>query len=330
MQNTSLPFHPQPKMARTSAMIGMGAWLALLTVKVPLAEGGSGFIERLVMLAPLVIVPLGLSLLRPRDLHGLHTWPYRLALLTQPAGAAAATIALLLPAGKVAGGFAFVWFLVTCVIALNGLSRFVLRGARRAEEIAISFGLLFIAVGGFWFWMSRHGFHPLGFSEPIVLLTGMHFHYTGFAAPILTGLTGRAMRESGVSAGLLYRLTVALLLFGAPIVALGIEVPLPWLALVGALLISASLCFLAGLVIGRIVPAIPSRGAGVLLLISSGSSVVGMILACLYAYSVTTQKVILTIPQMSYTHGILNAVGFAFCGLLGWVVVHIHHDDETN
>jgi hypothetical protein len=316
-------------MARTSAMIGLGAWLALLTVNLPIAAGGSVFIERLVMLAPLVIVPLGLSLVRPRDMHGLHTWPYRLALLTQPIGAAVATISLLLPAGKVAGGFAFGWFLVTCVIALNGVSRFVLRGARRSEEIAISFGLMFIAVGGFWFWMSRHGFHPLGFQEPIVLLTGMHFHYTGFAAPLLVGLTGRAMRESGVSAGLLYRLTVALLLLGAPIVALGIAIPLPWLALAGASLISVSLCFLAGLVIGRIVPAVPSRGAGVLLLISSGSSVVGMILAFLYAYSVVAQKVILTIPQMAYTHGVLNAIGFAFCGLLGWVILRLHPDEES-
>jgi hypothetical protein len=317
-------------MARTSAMIGLGAWLALLTVNLPVAAGGSVFIERLVMLAPLVIVPLGLSLIRPRDMHGLHTWPYRLALLTQPVGAAVATIALLLPAGKAAGGFALGWFLVTCVIALNGVSRFVLRGARRSEEIAISFGLMFIAVGGFWFWMSRHGFHPLGFQEPIVLLTGMHFHYTGFVAPLLVGLTGRAMRESGVSAGLLYRLTVALLLFGAPIVALGIAIPWPWLALAGALLISVSLCFLAGLVIGRIVPAVPSRGAGVLLLISSGSSVVGMILACLYAYSVVAQKTILTIPQMAYTHGVLNAIGFALCGLLGWVIPRLNSDEEPN
>lgn len=317
-------------MARTSAMIGLGAWLALLTVALPLAEGGSAFIERLVMLAPLVIVPLGLSLIRPRDLHGIHTWPYRLALLTQPVGAAGATISLLLPAGKVAGGFAFSWFLVTCVIALNGLSRFVLRGSRRAEELAISFGLIFISVGGFWFWMSRHGFHPLGFQEPIVLLTGMHFHYTGFAALILTGLTGRAMRDSGVSAGLLYRLTVALLLLGVPVVAAGITVPLPSLALAGAGLISISLCLLAGLVIGRIVPAVPSRGAGVLLLISAGSSVVGMILACLYAYSVVAGTVILTIPQMAYTHGLLNAIGFAFCGLVGWVVVWLQSDDESN
>jgi hypothetical protein len=308
-------------MARTSALIGFGAWLALFTVDIPPTAGGSVFIERLVMLAPLVIVPLGLSLIPPRDLHGLHTWPYRLALLTQPIGAAAATVALLLPPGKIAGAIAAVWFGVTCVIALSGLTRFLLRGSVMSEELAISFGLMFLSVGGGWFWMSRHGFHPLGFQEPIVLLTAMHFHYTGFAAPILAGLTGRAMRESGVSAGLLYRLTVALLLIGTPIVAAGITIPLPGLAMVGAVMISVSLCFLAGLVIGRIVPAVPSRGAGVLLLISSGSSVIGMLLACLYAYEQVVQREYITIPQMAYTHGILNAIGFAFCGLLGWVVV---------
>ncbi|MEO6393852.1 MAG: YndJ family protein [Pyrinomonadaceae bacterium] len=326
MQNTSLPFHPQPRMARTSAFIGLGVWLVLLAVSLPVAAGGSVFIERLVMLAPLVIVPLGLSLVRPRDLHGLHTWPYRLALITQPIGALAATVALLFPAGRRAGGFALVWFGVTCVIALNGISRFVLRGSIRSEELAISFGLMFVSVGGAWFWMSRQGFHPLGFDEPIVLLTGMHFHYTGFAAPILTGLTGRAMRESGVSAGLLYRLTVGALLIGTPIVAAGITIPIPLLALAGAFMISASLCLLAGLVIGRIVPMVPTRLAGVFLLISSGSAVVGMILAFLYAYSQVAQKVILTIPQMAYTHGILNAIGFALCGLMGWALVRSRED----
>lgn len=315
-------------MARTSALIGVGAWLALLTVDLRAAPGGSMFIERLVMLAPLVIVPMGLSLIPPRDLHGLHTWPYRLALLTQPIGAAAATVALLLPAGKIAGAIAAVWFGVTCVIALSGLTRFLLRGSVLAEELAISFGLMFLSVGGMWLWMSRHGFHPLGFQEPVVLLTAMHFHYTGFAAPILTGLTGRAMRESGVSAGLLYRLTVALLLLGTPIVAAGITIPLHWLALVGALMISVSLCFLAGLVIGRIVPAVPSRGAGVLLLISSGCSVIGMILACLYAYEQVVGREYITIPQMAFTHGVLNAIGFALCGLLGWVVVRSRNDNH--
>jgi hypothetical protein len=327
MQNTSLPFHPQPSLARISALVGMGIWLALLPVTLPFVPGGSSFIERLVLLAPLVIVPLGLSLLHPRDLHGLHTWPYRLALITQPLGAAAATLSLLLPPGKIAGALALVWFGVTGVVAINGVTRFVLRGSIRAEEVAVSFGMILISAGGFWFWMSRHGWHPLGFSEPIVILTAMHFHYTGFAAPILAGLTGRAMRDSGVSSGLLYRLTVAGLLSGVPIVALGILFPLTMLALFGAFLISASLCFLAGLVIGRIVPAVPSRVAGVLLLISSGSSVLGMIMACVYAYSQVAHRVILSIPQMAFTHGVLNAVGFALCGLLAWVLVHSRENE---
>ena len=43
-----------------------------------------------------------------------------------------------------------------------------------------------------------------------------------------------------------------------------------------------------------------------------------MVLASLYAYSLATHTLILTIPKMAMTHGILNAFGFVTCSLLAW------------
>ena len=37
---------------------------------------------------------------------------------------------------------------------------------------------------------------PMGFREPIVLLTGAHFHFAGFALPILTGLAGGTLQNT--------------------------------------------------------------------------------------------------------------------------------------
>jgi YndJ-like protein len=48
------------------------------------------------------------------------------------------------------------------------------------------------------------------------------------------------------------------------------------------------------------------------------TSCVAMVLACLYAYSLATHTLILDIPQMAMTHGILNAFGFIACSLLAW------------
>ena len=52
-------------------------------------------------------------------------------------------------------------------------------------------GLVYLAVGGGWTVLAWGGLRPLGFAAPIVLLTAVHFHYAGFALPLLTGLAGR-------------------------------------------------------------------------------------------------------------------------------------------
>ena len=69
-------------------------------------------------------------------------------------------------------------------------------------SLALTAALLLLAVGGSWTWMSRAGWQPWNFSEQrpfsnqIVLLTGVHFHYAGFALPILTGWTIRELTQS--------------------------------------------------------------------------------------------------------------------------------------
>jgi hypothetical protein len=46
-----------------------------------------------------------------------------------------------------------------------------------------------------------------------------------------------------------------------------------------------------------------------------------MALASLYAYSIVFHKLIVDIPQMAMTHGVINAFGFALCGMVAWVLL---------
>jgi hypothetical protein len=55
-----------------------------------------------------------------------------------------------------------------------------------------------------------------------------------------------------------------------------------------------------------------------MLAVSSASSSVAMVLACLYAYSIVAGRLILSIPQMAMFHGVTNALGFSLCGLIAW------------
>lgn len=305
--------------SRRSAFAGALVWLGLLVIA-PAGNFRVELIEKLLLLAPLVIVPLGLSLVAPVSSQARDEAIYRVALLAQPFGAALAVCSFLLPQGLWAALVASAWLAVTALIALYGLMRLLLPGAMRGEEIAISAGLVYLSVGGVWLVISRLGYQPLGFGDTIVLLTAVHFHYTGFAAPLLAGLAGRALRRDS-STVLKQRAAQTAsfgIIMGTPLVAAGITLSAPVLGLVGAVVVSLGLWLLAALVIFRVVPALSSRPSQILLVTSSVSSVIAMVLACAYAYSIVTKQLIINIPHMAMSHGIMNALGFALCGLMGW------------
>jgi hypothetical protein len=167
--------------------------------------------------------------------------------------------------------------------------------------------------------MSRLGVQPIGFGDTIVLLTAVHFHFAGFAAPILAGLAGRRLSTSKPLITT-YRFAVLGVIVGTPLVAAGITFS-PLLALTGAVVISLGLVLLALLTVVWVIPSLKSLAPKILLLVSSISTVPAMTLACLYAYSIVFKKLIVDIPQMAMTHGVINAFGFALCGLLGWAIV---------
>jgi hypothetical protein len=226
---------------------------------------------------------------------------------------------LFLSAGLTAAVLASLWFFVTILIALFGAWRFLRRGIHPGEEACVDAGLFYLAVGGAWFLISRLGIQPFGFGDTIVLLTAVHFHFAGFAAPVVAGMTGRLLHAQNRPQAL-FRFAVVGIIGGTPLVAAGITFS-PALALIGAAVISAGLMALAFLVIGWIVPSVDSLAAGILLAVSAISSSMAMVLACAYAYSIVGKIVIIDIPHMAMTHGLLNALGFATCGLLGWSIV---------
>ncbi|HEV2912484.1 MAG TPA: YndJ family protein [Pyrinomonadaceae bacterium] len=313
-------FMAGPQWAQSCALAGALLWLALLFV--PSQDPFDlRIIKGLFLLGVLVIVPLGLSLVATPNRHGLHSAFYRLALIAQPAGALFVICSYFFEQGVAAALLACGWLIVTTLVALYGLVRFMPRGATRAEEVAIDAGLIYLAVGGGWFVVSRYGLQPLGFGDTIVLLTAIHFHYAGFAAPVLAGLAGRMLDDSDARAKRVSRVICIAVVAGTPLVAFGITFS-PGLALAGAVVIALGLLLLAALVVWRVVPLLSSRsGAQLLLIMSSASSSLAMVLACLYAYSIVAGRLIINIPQMAMLHGVANALGFSLCGLIAWSFV---------
>jgi len=309
--------------ARTATMAGgllrpaTGAILwAVLVACAFLGKLDLATIELLFLLAPLVIIPLGLEILQRLDPLSQPAAIERLGRLLQPFAAVLAVLSFWFPPGRIAAMLSGGWLLFCAALGLSGLAR-VMRGAlAQLDTACAAVALLYLPVGGAWLVASRLGLNPMGFQEPIVLLTAVHFHYAGFAAPLLAGATSRALAGRGAVIRVVFRLATWGILAGPGLLATGFVVG-PRLKLVAALVLALSQTLLAVCIFAAL-RAVAHRFARVLLGVSALSVAFAMTLAATWAVGEYPSHPFVNLPQMSRLHGTANALGFVFCGLLGW------------
>jgi hypothetical protein len=166
---------------------------------------------------------MGLALVE-RLLGGLVPASLRLARRLQPVGAAAAVVSLLLGEGTLAGVVACGWLAVCLCASVGGVvvarQTWQRAPARRTlGDLTMAAGLCYLTVGGAWLVIGRLGLRPFDLSSDIVRLTAVHFHYAGFAVPVLAaaGLAGVDWFASRVSLVIGCLAAVA----GPPVVAAG-------------------------------------------------------------------------------------------------------------
>jgi hypothetical protein len=289
--------------------------------------------EALVALGIACVVPLGSALAADRDATGAHRPSFVLVAASIPLAAPLGLSSFLLPKGTAAGAFAAAWLVTTLFVALAGVARIARRGPFPLEELAIDVGHLYLPVGGIWLLASRSGHALLGFHEPIVLYTAAHFHFAGFAAPVVMGFVGRELdlrRSAGKIVRRVYPIATAIVLAGIPLVAAGIQLSrsleMPAAILLGAGMLGAS----ALLVVAGARRAATKggrctvRASGVLLIVAGASLVLSMTFAVLFAVtsSATRGSDAPMIPYslMASIHGVANAVGFASVALLAFSI----------
>ena len=298
--------------------MGVVGWLVLLLTTTSDSHE-TELIHKIVFYAILVIVPLTLSLIPAGDRRG-SVGLYRLAVVTQPVAAIVTLASFYVEKGLLSAALSGAWLILTALIALFGLTRLIARRFYPLEELSVDAGMLYLPVAGAWLVVYRLGVQPFDYGETIILLTVIHFHFAGFATPIIAGMLGRmlALRQSQPSR--IFPVIVFAIIAAMPLIAAGITAS-PWLGLLGTLLLTSGLVLLAVLTLARAWPAISSSSARLLFAIAALSSCVAMVLACLYAYSIVSRTVIILIPTMAMTHGILNAFGFVTCSLIAWSII---------
>ena len=307
---------PADRLSRTAAAAGGAVWLAL-----GLAPG-LDLIRWLMLLGPLVAVPLGLGLVfadAPADPRARRLLD--LARRAQPVAAAAGVAGFFVEPPAVGLALALCWVALTGIVAMAGLVRLVARGVGPLPEASVDAGMIYLPVGAAWMTAARMHWTVLGFSGDMVPLTGAHFHFAGFSAPILVGLTGRLVLAKGSPrARRVAVLAAAGAIAGPPLVAAGITFSRA-LELPGAAILAACLLASAALAVTVARPSFASPAARGLLNVSSLSLVLTMALAVTYAAArVMHAEDAVPIRFMARWHGVGNALGFAVCGLLAWTI----------
>jgi hypothetical protein len=283
-----------------------------------------GIIELLFLFAPLVIVPLGTELACVLEFLPETPISFLMSVL-QWFAAIAVCASLWIPPGRTAAILSLLW-LVACVLRM--CSRVIERP--RAPYSLLSF-LLDVAhfdlvLGASWFVVSRAGWRPMGFQEPIVLLTAVHFHYSGFATAVIAAST-LSFARSRVSSGASLRGLIVLAVLLPFALAAGF-VFWPFLRFAAAMALAIVITALAGIMFwgAREFRSTPAR---IYVRSAACAAFAAFTLATLYAIGDYFYREWITIPGMANSHGVLNGLGFVLLGLLGWLT-ELHAVDTSN
>lgn len=300
-----------------NAVIGGTVW-AVLAGAVLGGRVRLTVIELLFLLAPLVIVPLGLDLCARTLRMAPFERFWRIARRIQLLAALLVTASFWIPPGLEATVLVVPWFCFGCLAGIVALKGLIRGGYKQFGSTCVAASFVYWPVGCAWLAASRLGLTPMGFQEPIVLLTAVHFHFAGFAAPLLAMAAAGETKKRGPLARRLFAAVAAGVLAGPGLLAAGFVIG-PRVKLAAALLVACSeaglsLYFLAG--IAKLRP----RLAQVFVSLSAISVLLAMVLAAVWAIGEFPLQPFVHLSEMAKFHGAANALGFILCGLIGWTL----------
>lgn len=288
-------------MPNTNWLYLTGALLLLLFA--PLATSwAEPYVYRILLAGPLVFVPWA-AILFPKLRSGLPkqiTTLYFINVLLLIA-------AFCLPAGLLATAMSGTWLLFTIYL----LAAILRKSAQ--QNLGILIALCSLPVAAAWMLADRLGFQPLGFDPLIVLLTGVHFHYAGFALAIMAAHLPNNPLNRWLSFGMITGLAGV----AAGITSTQLDGP-AWIEILG---VSIMVTVGIGIAIQQLRYAWGSKRpilAQLLLSLGALALIAGMGLALLYGWRFHYQWSWLNVPCMYATHGLLNSLGFSLLSFLGY------------
>lgn len=302
------------RISRLTALVG----LALIAIVAPRTATMPAFI---LMFASGVVVPLGLAIALAPVPGKPAPIAHHLVRFVLPVGVAGGVLGWLDPPGSpraIAGAAAHA---LPCLVAgLLALERiWPMARTRKLDplpELAIDVGLLFLPAAAVWLLASRAGRPLAGFQEPVVTFTAAHFHFAGFAAPIVLGGVGRLL---GVTTRL-YRVGTIAVCAGVPLTAIGIATN-HTVEQLAAVTVASGMLSASVVLVFRASRRASSRLGALLFVLSGTSLLLTMALAATFALTSSAGRGsslqgAVSVQTMIDLHGAMNAVAFAGAALL--------------
>jgi hypothetical protein len=304
-------------------VIGIAVWAVVFALSTgPLADR-VGVLEGLWLLAPLVVVPMGLALLRPpRELVGELTLARWLALPT----AIVVVVGILADPGAAAAWFTAPWVAMTVLALWVGLRWFAIAPSTRAKTVVPVAGLVFLAVSAAALVAWQGQLRPAGLSDTTMALVAVHAAFAGFGVAVAAdrtraAATRRRSRSIAGAAGLASVASAAVLVAGFLSDGRAVD-------LLGSVLLAASLLALALVTLIYALRRERAAGTSALLVVSSGSLLFALALAVQYAFARWNDSYTLSITRLLELHGTVSGLGFVVGALLGWTLAAVPDDDE--
>jgi len=289
-------------------------WLgvcALLLATVPVFS----ILEFMFLLAPMVIVPTLVGHLPARragnDFSLVEFMPLIGASLLVAASFA-------VPKGYLALALVVPWIVLAVIRASRWLGRIgELLDYRSSDFIANwieAFADAFLLVAVSQLATARLGFPNLGFSDEIILLTAVHFHFSGFISLNLALIASRIHSQKSDTISRFALPGIVGLILSVPFIAIGFFLSIT-MKVIGVAILTLSILNICWL---YLLLALRAQGrASLLLYLAAASPVFGMTLSMIYVTGEWVGQEFISIPTMAVTHGILNGIGFCLCALWG-------------
>lgn len=205
------------------------------------------------------------------------------------------------------GLLAAIYLIFTVMVAAYGANRFFQRGFTHLEEFSIDMGLIYLAMGGGWFFVYEANIET-SFSPLITWLTAIHFHYSAFLLPIFVGFLGRLYKPP------VYKIVCSIILLSPMIVAVGITFS-RWIELLSVLIYIIGIY---GLIIMTLRAPFPHRVQKWLVCSSFSTLGITIVFPLLFALGNVWGLFSVSIEFMLRFHGVLNCIIFALLGIIGW------------